>query len=100
PYYLDAIRLGQRDAKGEDVAIASGDEVLTLTYKLGGGTVRGTCESRVIIVPEEAAYRRMGFVRVAECDARGRFQIAAVRPGEYAVFAAKGPPFASLAGLI
>ncbi|HEY7391115.1 MAG TPA: carboxypeptidase-like regulatory domain-containing protein [Bryobacteraceae bacterium] len=91
PYYLDSIRLGGRDASAPDVAILSAAEPLTVTYKTGGGAVRGTVEAcgggHVVLVPEEAALRRPGFLRAAKCDANGRFEFQAVRPGEYLGFA-------------
>lgn len=95
PYYLDSIRLGDRDASG-DFPLASGALPLTVTYKLGGGTVRGTVEScgagAVLLVPTDAALRRPGFFRVTPCGPNGRFEFAAVRPGEYYGVADAGNP--------
>ncbi len=54
PYYLDSIRLGDGDALGL-VSILSDGRPLTITYKLGGGTVRGTVEGadsgHVFLIP-------------------------------------------------
>ena len=86
PYYLDSVQLGERDGLGP-VAIFSGAEALTVTYKLGGGTVRGSAEScgagHPVPIPQDAALRLAGFIRVTDCDANGRFEFPAVRPGEY-----------------
>jgi protocatechuate 3,4-dioxygenase beta subunit len=90
PYYLDSIRLGSRDASGPDVPILSDAEPLTITYKQGGGTVRGTVEgcggAHLFLIPQDAALQRPGFMRVANCDEHGRFEFRAVRPGEYYAF--------------
>lgn len=86
PYYLDSIHLGEQEALGS-FAVVSGELPLTITLKQGGGTVRGTVEGcgshRVFLVPQERSRRRDGFIRIAACDANGRFEFAAVRPGDY-----------------
>jgi hypothetical protein len=86
PYYLDSIRLGNQDARGW-VSILSDAQPLTLAYKLDGGTVRGTIENcgagRILLVPQDPELRRHAFVRVTTCGQNGRFEIPAVRPGEY-----------------
>ena len=86
PYYLDSIRLGDADALGL-VSIVSGGQPLIITYKLGGGTVRGTVEggdfSHVFLIPKDPALRRSGFAQETECGQNGRFEFSAVRPGEY-----------------
>jgi hypothetical protein len=86
PYFLDSIRLGDQDALGT-FSIPSAALPLTITYKLGGGTVRGTVEgcgsSHVFLIPQDPALRRNGFIRIAGCDQNGRFEFPAVRPGEY-----------------
>jgi len=86
PYFLDSIRLGDQNAPGT-VSILSDALPLTITYKLGGGSVRGTIEGcgsgHVFLVPQEPALRRNGFIRITTCDRNGRFEFPAVRPGEY-----------------
>jgi len=93
-YYLDSIRLGDRDALASGVQILSGSEPLTITYKLNGGTVNGTVEKcasgEVALVPQDTALRRPGFARFVPCDSNGRYTISAVRPGEYYVLAIAG----------
>jgi uncharacterized GH25 family protein len=86
PYYLDSIRLGDRSAVG-GVTIVSDALPLTIAYRTGGGSVRGTVEGcdggQVFLVAQDPALRVGGFRRIAECDRNGRFEFAAVRPGEY-----------------
>jgi hypothetical protein len=95
PYYLDSVRVGEQDALGY-VAIPSGSQDFTITYKLGGGTVRGSAEAcgtgHPTLIPQDAALRRAGFIRVTDCDANGRFEFSAVRPGEYFALIAEGSP--------
>jgi hypothetical protein len=87
PYYLDSIRFGARDAAGSNVEILPGDLPLTVTYKLNGGTVRGAVEGcaagQVVLIPQDPALHRDGFIRRTSCGQNGRFEITAVRPGEY-----------------
>jgi hypothetical protein len=86
-YYLDSIRIGGHDALESGVEILPGAQPLTVTYKLGGGTVRGTVENcaggTVRLLPHDKALRRPGFVLFAPCDSNDRYAITAVRPGEY-----------------
>jgi hypothetical protein len=87
PYYLDSITLGGRDAIASDVEIDSGALPIGISYKLHGGSVHGTVENcasgQVWLVPQDAPYRRDGFYHIASCDAKGRYAIDNVRPGEY-----------------
>jgi hypothetical protein len=86
-YYLDSIRLGSSDAVASDVRILSDVQPVSVIYKLGGGTVRGTVEgcnsARVLLVPQDPGLRRGLFVRTVTCARDGRFEFSAVRPGEY-----------------
>ena len=93
-YYLDSIRIGGHDALESGVEILPGAQQLTVAYKLGGGTVRGTVEKcaggTVRLLPHDKAMWRRGFVLFAPCDSNDRYAIAAVRPGEYYVLAIAG----------
>jgi hypothetical protein len=100
PYYLDSIRIGDRDASGLDVPILSGAQPLVLTYKLGGGSVRGKIEgcggASVVLVPRDPTLRRNGFFGLGHCGPDGNFQLSAIRPGEYyglAMTGDRGPSF-------
>jgi len=87
PYYLDSIRFGARDALERSVQVFPGDLPLTVTYKSNGGSVRGTVEGcdkgGVMLIPQDPLLRRDGFIHRTSCDKAGRFEIPAVRPGEY-----------------
>jgi hypothetical protein len=93
-YYLDSIRIGGRDALESGVEILPGAQPLTVAYKLGGGTVRGTVEKcaagTVRLLPHDKAMWRQGFVLFAPCDSNDRYAITAVRPGEYYALAIAG----------
>jgi hypothetical protein len=93
-YYLDSIRIGGHDALEPDVEILPGAQPLTVTYKLGGGAVRGTVEKcaggTVRLLPHDKAMWRRGFVRFAPCDSNDGYAVAAVRPGEYYALAIAG----------
>ena len=99
PYYLDSIRLGVQDARGW-VSILTDAQPLTITYKLGGGAVRGTIEgcgdAHVLLIPQDQALRRHAFIYIATCSKSGQFEIPAVRPGEYYGLADAGEPSAAI----
>jgi Carboxypeptidase regulatory-like domain len=87
-FYVDSIRLGRSDALAPGgVPIESGAAQLTIVYKVGGGTVRGTVEScangRVTIVPADSTLRLPQFIRQVKCETGGQFEISGVRPGDY-----------------
>jgi hypothetical protein len=93
-FYLDSIRIGGHDAIESGVEILPGAQPLTVAYKLGGGSVRGTVEKcaggTVRLLPHDKAMRRQGFVLFAPCDSNDRYAIAAVRPGDYYALAIAG----------
>jgi hypothetical protein len=86
-YYLDSLRFGNMDVPESGVQILSGGQPLIVTYKRNGGSVRGTIEDcaagTVFLVPQDPALRRDGFISRTRCDQNDRFEILAVRPGEY-----------------
>ena len=95
PYYLASIEMGGRDVLGQWVEIAPGTLPLTITYRGDGGTVRGTVEdcngATVALAPREPHLQYSAFVRQEKCGPNGRFEIAALRPGEYYAFAFDRP---------
>jgi hypothetical protein len=60
---------------------------VTVTYKIGGGTVRGNIEAcgsaRVLLIPQDTTRRRGDFILTTRCGQNGEFEFSAVRPGEY-----------------
>ena len=99
PYYLDAVRAGGADLTMQEVEISS-DIAITVVYKSNGGSVRGTAENcasgGVVLVPADPALRRAGFSKSGPCDSTGRYEVRAVRPGDYyaLAFAGNGPALA------
>lgn len=100
PYYLDSIRVGDADLATQDVAIAF-DTTITVLYKTDGGQVSGKAENcasgGVVLVPANPALRRHGFSKAGACDAGDRYEVRAVRPGDYyaLAFAGNGPALAA-----
>jgi hypothetical protein len=90
-YYLDAIRIGDRDVLTREVEIVSEYTPISFRFKAGGGTVRGSVEdcgaATVLLLPQDRAMRRQGIVRQAQCSEGDHFEIAWVRPGDYYLFA-------------
>lgn len=102
PYYVDAVRVGEAEVTAPEVQI-SGPAPITLAIKANGGTVRGTVEKcasgTVWLMPEEPVWRGSDFFRSATCDVNDRYEIGALRPGEYYAVALSyndGPPDGSL----
>jgi hypothetical protein len=97
-YYLDAVRFGDSEMASPEVELSSGAAPITLVFKTNGGTVRGTVEQcasgGVVLVPQDPAMRWPDLIREARCDGApsgpGRYEITAVRPGEYYVLALAG----------
>jgi hypothetical protein len=87
PFYLDSIRLGERDALTGPVEVVSGALPLRILYKADGGTLRGSVEecasSTVLLTPRDARLRRPEISRKTTCDQNGRYEIPGVRPGDY-----------------
>jgi hypothetical protein len=54
------------------------------------GAVENCAAGQVQLIPQEPALRRGGFIHYARCDSNGRYEITAVRPGDYYAFALGG----------
>jgi hypothetical protein len=93
-YFLDSVRVGEAEQSALEVELSSGAVPITLVYKTNGGTVRGTAEKcasgGVMLVPQEPGLRRPGFQYSKPCDSNDRYEIGAVRPGDYYVLALPG----------
>jgi Carboxypeptidase regulatory-like domain len=98
-YYLDAVRIGGVDISGPAIDMAAGAPLL-FVFKANGGSVRGSSEKceqgTVALIPRDEAKRWRGFLRTAQCDSADRYNIGAVRPGEYYVVAFAADEIASL----
>lgn len=93
PYYLDSIRVGNLDGAGS-VQIASAAQTVEVHYKSDGGRVTGTVSAcnrgTVELIPADPGHRR-GFFRGVACGSDGRFDILAVKPGDYYAIALQDP---------
>jgi hypothetical protein len=93
PYYLDSVRVGGADIASQEVEISS-DVAISVVYKTDGGSVRGVVENcasgGVVLVPADPALRQAGFSKSAPCDSTGRYEVRAVRPGDYYAVALAG----------
>jgi hypothetical protein len=79
---------------GQAVELQPGAPPIHIVYKSGGGSLMGTVAdcagASVVVMPQEAAFRKSVYyrtVRRVPCGEGGRFQIANLRPGLYYVFA-------------
>ena len=93
-YYLDSVRLGETETSTPEVEISSGAVPINVAYKTNGGAVRGAAENcasgGVVLIPQDSAMRRPGFLRSHACDANSHYALEAVRPGDYYVVALSG----------
>jgi len=90
-YFLDSIRLGDREVLSREVEIVSGEIPVSIHFQAGGGSIRGTVKdcgaATILLLPREKAMRRQGLVRSARCTEGDRFEILSVRPGAYYLLA-------------
>jgi hypothetical protein len=93
PYYLDAIRVGNTDVGNREIDLLA-PLPIELVYKTNGGIVRGQVNTTkpcgVWLVPQDEPHRGRSFLRSSSCNSEGRFQIDAVRPGDYYLVAFAG----------
>jgi hypothetical protein len=93
-YYLDSVRVGETDVAAAEVQLSPGTLPIRVEYKAGGGVVRGTVEKcasgAVLLIPTDANMQWFGFLHSVRCDANDRYEIGAVRPGEYYALAFGG----------
>jgi hypothetical protein len=94
-YYLDSIRVGGAQV-GPFVELAAGSGSLEVVYKQHPGTVRGEvkdCDScRMMLVAEDPELRWAQPARTVECDEKGRYELASLRPGRYLAIAFRNDP--------
>jgi hypothetical protein len=94
-YYLDSVRVGEINAAASEVQFSPGALPITVEYKTGGGEVRGAVEKcalgAVLLIPADDNMQWFGFLHSVRCDAKDRYEIGAVRPGEYYALAFAGP---------
>jgi hypothetical protein len=94
-YYLDSVRVGEIDVTAAEVPLSPGTLPITVEYKTGGGEVRGAVEKcalgAVLLIPADANMQWFGFLHSVRCDGKDRYEIDAVRPGEYYALAFAGP---------
>jgi hypothetical protein len=89
-YYLESVKLGEREVIGQTVDIVDGLLPLRVTYRQGGGTVRGTVEGgcmQVFLLPQDDTLRDYQFLRQSGCGGNSRFEFVSLRPGDYYVVA-------------
>jgi hypothetical protein len=89
-YYFDSVRLGGTALPGRVVELTAG-AVVTLVYRADGATLRGQVENcgggGVLLMPRDTSRRYFDENGRASCDASGRYEFLAVRPGSYYVLA-------------
>jgi hypothetical protein len=91
PYFLNSVRVGNRELLGQYVDLISGVLPVEIKFESEGGGVRGLVEkcgsATVVLAPQDPTLQELQFVRTARCEDQGRFQITNVRPGDYYAFA-------------
>lgn len=82
--YLDSVKLGGLDiTSGREFELVAGSAPLKITFKGGGGVVRGAIENGdragVVLIPQDGHPP----VWPSSCCDGGRFEFVNVRPGDY-----------------
>jgi hypothetical protein len=99
-YYLESVRLGDREVLGQTVELFEGSPPLRVTYQADAPRVRGTVKDgegcTAVLVPQEDVFLNEQFIRSAQAGAGGRFEIGGLRPGDYYAFAFDRVDWASL----
>lgn len=94
PYYVAAVRVGATELTSAEMDLSSGAAPITIVYRTDGGTVGGTAEKCaagiVILIPQDPVLQSLGFLRSTRCDNSDRYEIRAVRPGDYYALAIMG----------
>jgi hypothetical protein len=95
PYYIAAVRIGDADLTTAETDLSSGAAPITIVYRTDGGTVHGTAEKcaggLVLLIPQDTALQSFPLFRTTRCDANDRYEIAAIRSGDYYSLAFAGP---------
>ena len=93
-YYLDSVRVGEKDVAAAEMQFLAGALPITVIYKTGGGVVHGTVEKcasgAVLLVPVDDDMRWFAFLHSVRCDAKDHYEIREVRPGDYYILAFAG----------
>lgn len=92
-FYLDSIRVGDREVLLEAVDFHPGMEPFRIDYRPNPGRVAGVVEGGgfVSLVPVEEELWDGQFIRLARVEAGGRFEVTSLRPGEYIALAFTEP---------
>lgn len=96
--FVASVKFGDAEVLGQPVGIWDSSAVIHVRYEKGSATVRGIVEqgggAAVALYAQDAALFRLDGMHTAIAAADGRFEIAALRPGDYWALAVDGePPF-------
>jgi hypothetical protein len=90
-FYLESVKLGDREVLGQRVDLFEGVPPIRVTYKPNAPVVRAHVENgagaRVVLVPQDDAFKTDQFIRSQAVGADGRCEIGSLRPGDYFAFA-------------
>jgi 5-hydroxyisourate hydrolase-like protein (transthyretin family) len=90
-YYVDSVKLGDREVMTRTVELTDGAIPFRVIYRPNAGRVRGSVEkgagTTIALVPQDEALLDGQFIRSVKCDASGRFEVGSLKPGEYYAFA-------------
>ncbi|HWQ54748.1 MAG TPA: carboxypeptidase-like regulatory domain-containing protein [Bryobacteraceae bacterium] len=90
-YYMESVRIGDRDVTAQAVDITPGMPPVHVVYRPDAGRVGGTVEqgegATVVLVPRDESFMNDQFIRWAVCGRGGRFEVGSLRPGNYYAFA-------------
>jgi hypothetical protein len=90
-YYVESVKLGDRDVFSKPVELHDGSIPFRIVYKPNAGQVHGNVEkgagSIVVLLPQDESLLDEQFIRSAPCDPNGHFEVGSLKPGDYYAFA-------------
>lgn len=90
-WYLDAVYVGSREVLREAVDLRPGNPPIRIVYLPQAGRAHGQVDrgaaAHVYMLPADEELWDGQFIRYAQADSAGRFEIGSLRPGNYLVFA-------------
>ncbi len=94
--YVSSAFMGKRDVLRDGVSLRASAEPLQIVVSASGARLEGSvlgennqpfAGARVVLVPEEAQWKRQDLFKITSSDQYGQFLLRGIAPGKYKLFA-------------